>query len=331
MVNKLLVICGPTAVGKTGLAISLAKKYNGEIVSADSRQVYKGMDIGTGKDFPRGAKIRHPWFGKYGYYEVHGVKIWGYDLADPRKDFNVAQYLKIAHHFIDDIAKRKKFPILVGGTGLYIKGVVDGIPTAAVPPSENLRKNLEGRSVDELFELLARIDSLKAASLNASDRKNPRRLVRAIEIAQYQLTKKTIPIPHTIGGNYDILHIGLSAPNDFLDRKIMERIKDRLKNGAKDEVRKLLRMGVKWEDQSMNALGYGVWRDHFEGDVDEEHVLSEWERDESKYAKRQITWFKRDARIKWFDIGIRGYLGNVEKLVKKWYSTYYAEKNRNFS
>lgn len=317
--NKLLVICGPTAMGKTSLAIRIAKNFGGEIVSADSRQVYKGMDIGTGKDLPRGTKIRYPWFGKYGYYEVHGVKVWGYDLADPRRDFSVAQYLKIAHHLIDDIAKRKNFPILVGGTGLYIKGVVDGIATAAIPPSESLRKHLGGRSVDELYELLARIDSLKAASLNSSDKKNPRRLIRAIEIAQYQLTKKTLSIFHAIGDSYDILHIGLSAPNGFLGRKIAERVRERLKNGAKDEVRKLLRMGVKWEDQSMNALGYGVWRDHFEGDVDEEHVLSEWKRDESRYAKRQITWFKKDVRISWFDIGQSGYPKNVEKLIEKWY------------
>ena len=197
--NKLLVICGPTAMGKTSLAIRIAKKLTasgpegsgpaGEIVSADSRQVYSGMDIGTGKDLPAGAKIRYPWFRKYGFYEVDGVKIWGYDITDPRHEFSVAQYLKIAHHIIDDIAKRKKFPILVGGTGLYIKGVIDGIPTAAVPPSESLRKNLE-ESVDELYEKLSQMDSLKAASLNSSDRRNPRRLIRAIEIAQYQLTQK---------------------------------------------------------------------------------------------------------------------------------------------
>jgi tRNA dimethylallyltransferase len=325
--NKLLVICGPTAVGKTGLAISLAKKFGGEIVSADSRQVYRGMDIGTGKDLPRGAKIRYPWFGKYGFYEVESVKIWGYDIADPRREFSVAQYLKIAHHIIDDIAKRKKFPILVGGTGLYIKGVVDGIPTAAVPPSESLRKNLEGRSVDELYERLSQMDSLRAASLNSSDKKNPRRLIRAIEIAQYQLTKKTIPVHHAIAGDFDILYVGLSCPIGFLERKIAERIEERIKNGVKDEVRKLLRMGVKWEDQSMNALGYGVWRDNFEGGVDEKHVISEWERDEDRFAKRQITWFRKDKRINWFDITQKGYIKSVEKLVKKWYSTDNVSKN----
>lgn len=305
-------------MGKTSLAISLAKKFGGEIVSADSRQVYRGMDIGTGKDLPKGIKIHYPWFGKYGFYEVDGVKIWGYDLADPRREFSVAQYIKIAHHLIDDIAKRKKVPILVGGSGLYIRGVVDGIATAAIPPSENLRKNLEGRSVDELYEKLSEMDSLKAASLNSSDRRNPRRLIRAIEIAQYQLTKKDIPVHHAIGDTFDVLFVGLSMPPSLLNKKIEERIEDRIKNGVKEEVRKLLRMGVNWEDQSMNALGYGVWRDNFEGGVDEEHVISQWKRDEDRYAKRQITWFKKDKRINWFDTTQPAYAESVENLVKKW-------------
>ena len=131
--NKLLVICGPTSTGKTTLAIALAKKFNGELISTDSRQVYKGMDIGTGKDLPEGAKFKLPWFQKYGYYEVGGTKIWGYDLADPRHEFSVAQYIKFAERIISDVLKRGKSPVLVGGTGLYIRGVVDGIATAGVP------------------------------------------------------------------------------------------------------------------------------------------------------------------------------------------------------
>ena len=141
--NKLLVICGPTSTGKTTLAVDLAKKFNGELISADSRQVYKGMDIGTGKDLPKGAKIKLPWFQKYGYYELNGVKIWGYDLAAPRHEFNVAQYIKFAERLISDISKRGKTPILVGGTGLYIKAVIDGISTASIPKNNLLRKNLE--------------------------------------------------------------------------------------------------------------------------------------------------------------------------------------------
>lgn len=319
MKNKLLVICGPTSTGKTSLGLRFAKKFNGEIVSADSRQVYREMNIGTGKDLPKGAKLKKDFFAKWGYYEVDGIRVWGYDLVDPKNEFSVAQYLKIAHKFISDIYKRSKMPILVGGTGLYIKGVVDGIPTASVPRNKGLRKNLERRSADELFDTLASLDSVKAGSLNSSDRKNPRRLIRAIEIAQYQLTKKEVPSMHTASLNYDTLFVGLFAPGEVLNHRITTRVAQRVVMGIKDEIRKVLRHGVKWEDQAMVALGYGEWRDFFEGVVSENEVISQWERAEKNYAKRQMTWFKKDKRVNWFDITAKSYPNVVEKMVQKWY------------
>lgn len=318
--KKLLVICGPTSTGKTTLALRIAKKIKGEIVSADSRQVYTGMNIGTGKDLPKNAVLKKRLFAKWGFYEVDGIKIWGYDLVDPRKEFSVAQYIKIAHRMIDEIARNGKVPILVGGTGLYIKGVIDGIPTAQIPKNELLRKNLEKKDANELYETLANLDSMKAASLNSSDRRNPRRLIRAIEIAQYQLTKKSLPVHHTIGEGFDILFIGLTAPKIFLDRKIDKRVNDRIEAGIKDEIRKLLRMGVDWSTQSMVALGYGQWRDFFEGGVEESAVVAEWGRAEKNYAKRQMTWFKKDPRVNWFDITSKEYPENVEKLIGKWHN-----------
>jgi tRNA dimethylallyltransferase len=241
-------------------------------------------------------------------------------LVDPRREFSVAQYLKIAHKIIDDIARRGKLPILTGGTGLYIKGVVDGIQTADVPKNDSLRTSLDKRSVDELYETLANLDSMKAASLNASDRRNPRRLIRAIEVAQYQLTKKNLPVHHVIGSDFKTLFIGLNAPKGYLDKKIEIRVKDRVGKGIKDEIRKLLRMNVDWSNQSMVAMGYGQWRDYFEGGVPEEQVLDEWSRAERSYAKRQMTWFKKDPRVKWFDITDKQYPKNVEKSVEKWHN-----------
>jgi tRNA dimethylallyltransferase len=138
--DKILVVCGPTATGKTSLGIELAKKFNGEIISADSRQVYKEMDIGTGKEWGE------------------GVDIWGYDLVAPKEDFNVSQFLKFAEEKILDIKSRKKIPIIVGGTGFYIKGIVDGIETVEIPQNKSLRKILEEKTVDELFEMLSGID-----------------------------------------------------------------------------------------------------------------------------------------------------------------------------
>ena len=187
--NELLIICGPTATGKTSAALKIAREINGELISADSRQVYKGMDIGTGKDIPKGAKyVSLAKLG--GYYDADGIRIWGYDLVYPEKEYSVADYSKTARQIIRDIWKRKRTAIIVGGTGFYINVVVDGIQTAGIPKNESLRKSLEKLSVDELFEKLALLDSIKAASLNTSDKKNPRRLIRAIEIAQWQLTNK---------------------------------------------------------------------------------------------------------------------------------------------
>ncbi len=298
--KKLLVICGPTATGKTSLGISLANKLDGEIISADSRQVYKGMDIGTGKEWGK------------------DVKIWGYDLVDPKEEFSVAQFLKFSGKAIPGIY-RAKLPILVGGTGLYIKAITDGIPTVFVPRNNDLREKLKSKSAGDLYESLSNLDSVKAASLNSSDQKNPRRLIRAIEIVQWRLSHGSEA--HSVSGvSYDsILFIGLFAPRNVLENRINTRVQDRIKRGIEDEIKKLLKNGVNWDDQSMMSLGYRQWRDYFEGAMNIEEVTSEWEREEKKYARRQMVWWKPDKRIKWFDVTSKEYPENVEKLAEKWY------------
>jgi tRNA dimethylallyltransferase len=320
--NKLLVICGPTSTGKTTLAIALAKKFNGELISADSRQVYKGMDIGTGKDLPKGAKIKLPWFQKYGYYELSGAKIWGYDLADPRHEFNVAQYIKFAERIITDILKRGKLPILVGGTGLYIRGIVDGIATAAVPKNNLLRKNLEGKDPGELFEKLAQMDSFKAGQMNASDKKNPRRLIRAIEVAMWKINNiKKEKEMEKKKKDLIVLIIGLTAPEKFISERIKLRVAGRIRVGIKKEVQRLLKNHVSWNMPSMSSMGYAEWKDYFDNKKTEAEVVKDWEQEEKKYVKRQMVWFKKDKRINWFDITAANYPDNVEKSVERWYST----------
>ncbi len=298
--KKLLVICGPTATGKTALAIKLAKKFDGEIVSADSRQVYKGMDIGMGKEWG-------------------DVPIHGYDLVDPRREFSVSKYLKFARKILKDIWRRGKLPILVGGTGLYIKGVVDGIPTVEVPRNNELRKRLEEKSADELFESLSQLDAVRAGSMNSSDRKNPRRLVRAIEVAQWNLGHGVKCLTSDILHPTSVLVIGLTAAKEPLNKRIEDRVGERVKAGIKKEIESLLKNGVSWDDQSMMSFGYRQYRDFFEGEVPEEVVVSEWTREEQKYVKRQMTWFKKDKRVGWFDIFEVDYQKKVEKMVAKWY------------
>lgn len=310
--NKILVICGPTSTGKTSLALHVSQYINSEIISADSRQVYMGMDIGTGKDIPKGSKID-----PLGFYEISGTKVWGYDLANPKEQYSVSHYMDFAKKKINRISKLKKTPIIVGGTGLYIKAAVDGIDTASIPRNDKLRAALEPKSAEDLYESLSLIDTLKAASLNSSDKKNPRRLIRAIEIAQYNLSKKNTS-QHSVS-NYETLFVGLTAPKEYLEEKIKERVTKRVVYGLKDEIKKLLKNGVAWEDQSMKAIGYGSWRDYFENKQDEQSIISAWTLDEIRYAKRQMVWFKKDPRINWFDVSKPNYVENVDLLVKKWY------------
>jgi tRNA dimethylallyltransferase len=306
--NKLLVICGPTATGKTSLGFKLAKKYNGEIISADSRQVYKYMDIGTGKEWD------------------NEVKIWGYDLADPKENYSVSDFFKTMKVAIEDIWSRGKLPIIVGGTGFYIKSLIDGIQTVDIPKNNYLRESLEKLSVDELFDKLGVLDSSKAASLNSSDSKNSRRLIRAIEVAVWN-TENTIQKhevnlrDRVLSDNVDVLMIGLKADKDKLLNNIIKRVEDRMNNGFIDEVESLLKNGVSWKMQSMNALGYKESEAFFKQGMSYEEFIETWVRNEMKYAKRQLTWFKKDNRINWFDTTSKNFIKEVEKRLQKWDNT----------
>lgn len=306
--EKLLVVCGPTATGKTQAGVRLAKKFGGEIVSADSRQVYRGMDIGTGKDLSA-----------YG-----NVPVWMLDVVDPKENFSVADYVVLAKGVIADIWDRKKLPILVGGTGFYIKALVDGIDTLGIPPNFQLRKSYEGKITEELFDILFHLNPEVANSLNSSEKKNKPRLIRKIEIEQWGLEKM-------VGGGMrdkrslslwdkDTLLVGLIASPQTLRERINKRIDGWIEEGVEDELVKLLAQGVSWDSQSMNAIGYRLWRSYFEDKVTKEEVIRKWKQDEWQYAKRQITWFKRDKRINWFDITQDGWNKKVEEKVGEWYN-----------
>lgn len=279
--NKLLVICGPTATGKTQLALKLAGKFNGVVVSADSRQVYKYMDIGTGKE----------------------GNVFGYDLVLPNEDFSVSQYMKYVHQKIEEILSNKKLPILVGGSGLYIKAVVDGIETAQVVPDKVLRDNLKNKTLQELLEILRNSDPQKASVMNQSDRQNPRRLIRAIEVAsqknQYHnnLASKVV---------FNSLFIGLTGSQEELKRRINTRVDDRIKMGFQKEIDFLKDHGY-WDGVRCSTLGYREWPD-----------VDQWKVQELKYAKRQLTWFKKDTRINWLDISSPNFQEKAEILVENW-------------
>ena len=191
-----------------------------------------------------------------------------------------------------------------------------------------LRKNLEGKTPEELFEKLAQMDSFKAGQMNASDKKNPRRLIRAIEVAMWRINniKKEKKFEKK-RKDLEILMIGLTAPEKFISERIKSRVKQRVKAGIKEEVQILLKKHVNWDMQSMSSMGYRQWKDYFDDRKTEAEVVKNWENDEEKYVKRQMVWFKKDKRIIWFDITDIGYPENVEKSVEKWYSTNYVPEN----
>jgi len=316
--KKILVICGPTATGKTGLGLKLAKKFNGEIISADSRQIYKGMNIATGKDIGQGRWLKDHW-------EIEKIPVWLLDIVEPNVEFSVAHYADLAWGKIKDIWQRGKLPIIVGGTGFYIKAVIENIPSRGISPDWSLRKKLESKPVEFLFEELAKLDSFRAGQMNTSDRKNKRRLIRAIEIARWQVTnrlpeKEKLPV-------FETLFIGLKASFKFLYQQIDQRVELHFKMGAKKEITELLKNGFSWNLPSMSAMGYQEWQPFFEKKADLSQVLSHWKFNEHAYARRQMTWFKKDKRIKWFDISQKGLENGVEKEVFIWYIKDNAKKD----
>lgn len=282
--NKLVVIVGPTASGKSDLAVKLAKQFGGEIISADSRQVYTGLNVGSGKITKA---------------EMGGVPHHLLDVANPKRVFTVSQYQKLAQAKIKDIWTRGKTPIIVGGTGLYIRATVDGIIFPEVPPNLKLRKELKKKSTEELFKILKKLDQERAGNI---DPKNPRRLIRAIEIATaWGKVPRLSASPITQNNN--IIFIGLNPTEKILKQKIKLRLAKRLKakgqNNLITEVKKLRGSGLSWRRLEALGLEYRYGALFLQGKITlaemEELIIKEsWQ-----YAKRQYTWFKQDKRVNW--------------------------------
>lgn len=289
--KKLIVILGPTASGKSELAIKLAKKFNSEVISADSRQVYKGMDIGTGKVTKK---------------EMKGIPHYLLDVASPKRKFTVAQYQKLAIKTINKIFRKGKIPILCGGSGFYIQAVVDGLVIPEVPPDWKLRKKLERKPVKELYNILKKIDPQRAKTI---EKENPRRLIRAIEIAKKRgrvpiLKKKPLPYP--------ILMIGIKKEKKELSLLIKKRLLKRLKKGMIAEVRRLKNSGISFKRLEEFGLEYRWLARYLQKKVTYQEMLEKLQKDIENYAKRQMTWFKKDKRIHW----VKNYQ-EAEKLTKK--------------
>ena len=289
--QKTIIILGPTSSGKSEVAIRIAKQFNGEVISADSRQVYKDMDLGTGK-------VEGRWYatsrGKIFYSD--GIPHHLIDFRSPRGEYNVSHFQKDCLRLIREISKLDKVPIICGGTGFWISAIVDGLVLPKVKPDPVLRKHLDKSSTDKLFETLKKLDPLRA---NTIDRKNKIRLIRAIEICK-AVGKVPKPKQNSKIENNQFLQIGIDWPQDLLDQKIRVRLNYRLRSGMVKEVIMLKnKYGLGWKKIQSFGLGYFWIPEFLLGGIDEAQLKQNVFCAERNYAKRQRTWFKRNKEIFW--------------------------------
>jgi tRNA dimethylallyltransferase len=287
---RVICLVGPTSSGKTDLGIRLAKAFNGEIINADSRQIYKGFDIGTGK--PRGK--RGSCDGQRAFM-VEGVPHYLMDFLEPQKTFTVAEWRDKALVAIRGIVKRKRLPIIVGGTGLYIRSLVDNLQFPHVEPNPAMREAFEGKPLEELVRLLLGLDSDAA---QAVDLKNPRRVIRALEVAT--LTGKPFTQQKKMGKPLiDAFQVGIKRPREQLFARIDGSIDSMLEEGWVEEIREALKKGIPENAPAMTSIGYRELMKYLKGEKSFEQAVALTRQSVHRYAKRQETWFKRDQRIRW--------------------------------
>ena len=295
---NMITVLGPTASGKTGLAAHLALRLDGEIISADSRQIYRGMDLGTGKDIE-----------DYTIGETT-VPYHLIDIADAGSQYNVFEYQNDFVKVFENITEREKFPVLCGGSGLYLEAVLNRFRLIQVPHNEELRERLKDKSLDELTEILK---SYKETLHNITDIETTKRAIRAIEIEDYSLKNPDIDLNFP---NINSLVVGVKFDRNSRRRRITERLKQRLDEGMVDEVRMLLNSGVKPEELIYYGLEYKFLTLHATGQLSYEEMFSKLETAIHQFAKRQMTWFRKMERngtnIRWID----GYVPLEEKVEK---------------
>ena len=279
MKPKVIVILGPTATGKSDVAIEIAKKIGGEIISADSRQVYKGMDLGSGKITKT---------------EMNGIEHYLLNVVSPNTNFSVVKYKTLAEKAIKNILSKSKIPIICGGTGFYIDSIVKNIDLPKVKLNKKLRNKLEKLTKEKLFEMLEKLSPARAQTI---DKHNKVRLIRAIEIAR-QLGG--VPQIMEKPAKYNFIFIGLDDTDEILKNKIYKRLIKRIDLGMISEIKKLHDNGVSWKRLESFGLEYKQTALFLQNKITKDQMIENLKNDIWHFVKRQRTWFKRNKKIKWF-------------------------------
>lgn len=277
---KVFVIVGPTSSGKSALAVEMARKINGEVISADSRQVYKGLDIGTGKITKR---------------EMKGVTHHLLDITSPKTVFTAADFVLRGRKAIEDIVKRGKVPIVCGGTGFYIDALLGRVSLPNVSANKTLRKQLANKSAQQLYAILKQLDPRRGKSI---DKNNPVRLVRAIEIAK-KLGKVPVLSRSNLDNIFNLTWIGLKPDNTTLQKKIHTRLRARLKEGMVREAERLHTNGLSYARMEQLGLEYRYLAHFLQRKIAKTEMLADLEHDIRRYAKRQMTYWRRNRNIRW--------------------------------
>jgi len=310
-VQKALFIVGPTASGKTGLAFKVSQKIPSILIEADSVHVFRGTDIISGKDIPLGSKFVED------HYVVNSIPLYLIDQVSPTEEFSVFDFVNGVKKAVEKSISENKIPIIVGGTRFFIDALTNKIDTLSIPQDSSLRKKLSSFSVDMLQKELKRQDPEKSRSMNNSDVNNPRRLVRAIEVAGRRKKSKNKPLFR----EDEILMIGLNASYGYLKKKIDARLEKRLEQGALEEAHKMFENYEKLSEQIKNTHGFKQLFEHFKGKISFPEALEKWRLSEYHLAKEQLAWLSRKPNVYKYNIEKPDIEAEVLKLIEQNFSS----------